>query len=133
MATMASTLASSVVTKTNFLDTHKSSFSGIPLFSQVRLKPVKSAQQNMTISMSADSSPPPYDLNAFTFNPIKESIVSREMTRRYMTDMITYADTDVVIVGAGSAGLSCAYEISKNPNVQVSFLFFIFSHSNIQI
>ncbi|NP_001312556.1 thiamine thiazole synthase, chloroplastic-like [Nicotiana tabacum] len=122
MATMASTLASSVVTKTNFLDTHKSSFSGVPLFSQARLKPVKSAQQNMTISMSADSSPPPYDLNAFSFNPIKESIVSREMTRRYMTDMITYADTDVVIVGAGSAGLSCAYEISKNPNVQVAIL-----------
>lgn len=34
-------------------------------------------------------------------------------------DMITYADTDVVVVGAGSAGLSCAYELSKNPNVQV--------------
>ena len=39
-----------------------------------------------------------------------------------MTDMITYADTDVVVVGAGSAGLSCAYELSKNPNVQVLLL-----------
>ncbi|TXG67850.1 hypothetical protein EZV62_009125 [Acer yangbiense] len=38
----------------------------------------------------------------------------------YMTDMITYADTDVVVVGAGSAGLSCAYELSKNPSVQSS-------------
>ncbi|GJR02363.1 DNA polymerase zeta catalytic subunit isoform X1 [Tanacetum coccineum] len=28
-------------------------------------------------------------------------------------------DTDVVVVGGGSAGLSCAYEPSKNPNVQV--------------
>lgn len=72
----------------------------------------------MSVSMSADASPP-YDLGSFSFNPIKESIVAREMTRRYMTDMITYADTDVVIVGAGSAGLSCAYELSKNPNVQV--------------
>ena len=39
-----------------------------------------------------------------------------------MTDMITYAETDVVVVGAGSAGLSCAYEISKNPNVQVAII-----------
>nr|CAD1841099.1 unnamed protein product [Ananas comosus var. bracteatus] len=51
-----------------------------------------------------------------------ESIVSREMTRRYMTDMITYADTDVVVVGAGSAGLSCAYELSKDPSVSVAIV-----------
>lgn len=63
-----------------------------------------------------------YDLQSFKFDPIKESIVSREMTRRYMTDMITYADTDVVVVGAGSAGLSCAYELSKNPSVQVAII-----------
>lgn len=47
------------------------------------------------ISASISSSSPPYNLTAFKFSPIKESIVSREMTRRYMTDMITYADTDV--------------------------------------
>src|SRR4051812_17440512 len=68
---------------------------------------------SLSASASAAPSPPPsYDLNAFKFAPIKESIVSREMTRRYMTDMVTHADTDVVIVGAGSAGLSCAYELS---------------------
>eukprot|EP00475_Leptophrys_vorax_P014029 TRINITY_DN2039_c0_g1_i1.p3 TRINITY_DN2039_c0_g1~~TRINITY_DN2039_c0_g1_i1.p3 ORF type:complete len:292 (+),score=13.21 TRINITY_DN2039_c0_g1_i1:31-876(+) len=39
-----------------------------------------------------------------------------------MTDMITYADTDVVVIGAGSAGLSCAYELSKNPNVNVALI-----------
>ncbi|KAH0744350.1 hypothetical protein AABB24_013397 [Solanum stoloniferum] len=121
---MASTLASSVISKTNFIDTHKSSFYGVPISSQARLKIVKSTPQNMAVSMSADASPPPppYDLGSFSFNPIKESIVAREMTRRYMTDMITYADTDVVIVGAGSAGLSCAYELSKNPDVQVAIL-----------
>lgn len=48
--------------------------------------------------------------------------MSREMTRRYMMDMISHADTDVVIVGAGSAGLSCAYELSKNPSVQVAII-----------
>lgn len=116
---MASTLASSVISKTKFIDTHKSSFYGVPISSQARLKIVKSTPQNIAVSMSADASPPPYDLGSFSFNPIKESIVAREMTRRYMTDMITYADTDVVIVGAGSAGLSCAYELSKNPDVQV--------------
>ncbi|EFJ04508.1 hypothetical protein SELMODRAFT_163429 [Selaginella moellendorffii] len=73
------------------------------------------------ISCSSSISPSArYDLNKFSFDPIKESLVAREMTRRYMTDMITYADTDVVIVGAGSAGLSCAYELSKNPNVSVA-------------
>lgn len=81
-----------------------------------------SRKNNTSISASASASSPPYDLDAFKFDPIKESIVSREMTRRYMTDMITHADTDVVVVGAGSAGLSCAYEISKNPNVQVAII-----------
>ena len=71
---------------------------------------------------SISSSNPPYDLTSFRFSPSKESVVSREMTRRYMTDMITYADTDVVIVGAGSAGLSCAYELSKDPSVSIAIV-----------
>ncbi|XP_004505443.1 thiamine thiazole synthase, chloroplastic [Cicer arietinum] len=79
-------------------------------------------KQCVSVSASAKSSPPPYDLNSFKFNPIKESIVSREMTRRYMTDMVTHADTDVVIVGAGSAGLSCAYELSKNPSIKIAII-----------
>ncbi|CAL5335759.1 unnamed protein product [Camellia sinensis] len=119
-ATMATTLTSSLSykpkTKTSFLD--HSSFHGVPISSPSRLlQPIKSGTQNLSISMSAS-----YDLNSFKFEPIKESIVSREMTRRYMMDMITYADTDVVIVGAGSAGLSCAYELSKNPSVQVAII-----------
>ncbi|PWA38140.1 thiamine thiazole synthase protein [Artemisia annua] len=40
-----------------------------------------------------------YDLGSFKFQPIMESIVAREMIRWYMTDTITYADTDVVICG----------------------------------
>ncbi|KAH9293252.1 hypothetical protein KI387_041542 [Taxus chinensis] len=39
-----------------------------------------------------------YDLSSFKFDPIQESVVSREMTRRYMMDMITHADTDVAII-----------------------------------
>ncbi|KAI3768936.1 hypothetical protein L6452_00032 [Arctium lappa] len=117
---MASMFASSLSTKakTCFLD--QSSFHGLPLASPNRIQSIKSNQNKSMgpITMSAT----PYDLGSFTFRPIKEAIVSREMTRRYMTDMITYADTDVVVVGAGSAGLSCAYELSKNPNVQVAII-----------
>ncbi|KAK4258955.1 hypothetical protein QN277_005345 [Acacia crassicarpa] len=71
---------------------------------------------------SSISSNPKSSLFHNKFQPIKESIVSREMTRRYMTDMITYADTDVIIVGAGSAGLSCAYELSKDPAINVAII-----------
>ncbi|KAL4273136.1 hypothetical protein GQ457_13G002510 [Hibiscus cannabinus] len=99
----------------------ESSFHGVPV-KPVSFHPkAKSAACNASVSMSA-ASPPPYDLNNFRFDPIKESIVSREMTRRYMMDMITHADTDVVVVGAGSAGLSCAYELSKNPSVKVAIV-----------
>ncbi|XP_020226642.1 thiamine thiazole synthase, chloroplastic [Cajanus cajan] len=92
-----------------------------PSFNVTRaLRPLPHAPR---ASMSAAASPPPpYDLGSFKFAPIKESMVAREMTRRYMTDMVTHADTDVVIVGAGSAGLSCAYELSKNPSVKVAIV-----------
>lgn len=120
MATMASTLTSKPQRLALF-ENSASSFHGTPLVpSSIRVQPTK-AGAKPSISMSGAPSPP-YDLKAFTFDPIKESIVSREMTRRYMMDMITYADTDVVVVGAGSAGLSCAYELSKNPSVQVAII-----------
>ena len=118
---MASTLASSLSTKLQKPSLLDSSFHGTPV---ARLQPVKAASSNghgLSVSMSAASTNA-YDLSNFKFEPIKESIVSRELTRRYMTDMITYADTDVVVVGAGSAGLSCAYELSKNPDVQVAII-----------
>ncbi|XP_057764859.1 thiamine thiazole synthase 2, chloroplastic [Salvia miltiorrhiza] len=114
MAAMATTLTSSL-SKTQFFD-NKSSFHGSPVATRAA-QPLKSAPQSLSVTMSAA-----YDLDNFKFQPIKESVVSREMTRRYMTDMITYADTDVVVVGAGSAGLSCAYELSKNPNINIAII-----------
>ncbi|KAI7727253.1 hypothetical protein M8C21_033381 [Ambrosia artemisiifolia] len=120
MASMATTFASSLSTNTKTSFFEQSSFHGVPISSPNRIQPVKSTHNNKNTPISMSASP--YDLGSFTFQPIKESIVSREMTRRYMTDMITYADTDVVVVGAGSAGLSCAYELSKNPNVQVAII-----------
>ncbi|CAL0332100.1 unnamed protein product [Lupinus luteus] len=110
---------------TSLTPSHISSFRGTPISSCINsttrlYSSSNKNNKNKTVSMSLNS--PPYDLNSFKFKPIKESIVSREMTRRYMTDMITYADTDVIVVGAGSAGLSCAYELSKNPNISVAII-----------
>lgn len=120
MAAMATTFTSSP--KPAFLE-NKSSFYGSPMVSRVQPASVKSSSsQNFSISMSAAATPQHYNLDSFKFEPIKESIVSREMTRRYMTDMITYADTDVVVVGAGAAGLSCAYELSKNSDISVAII-----------
>jgi len=58
----------------------------------------------------------------YQFRPIKEASVSREMTSRYFQDLSKYASADVIIVGAGSAGLSCAYELSKDPNLKVALI-----------
>ncbi|KAG6521990.1 thiamine thiazole synthase 2, chloroplastic-like [Zingiber officinale] len=115
----ASMATSSLVSNPKPLLSDRSSFGGLRLASTV-LRPHQSTGRS-SLSVTA-SAAPKYDLDAFTFAPIKESVVSREMTRRYMTDMITYADTDVVVVGAGSAGLSCAYEISKDPSVRVAIV-----------
>lgn len=62
----------------------------------------------------------PFD--GFTFETIRESQISRAMTSRYFKDLDEFAETDVVIVGAGSAGLSCAYELSKYPDIKVALI-----------
>lgn len=60
---------------------------------------------------------------AFTFAPIRESQVSRAMTRRYFTDLDTYAESDIVIVGAGSCGLSAAFTLaSKRPDLKIAIV-----------
>ncbi|KAG6393748.1 hypothetical protein SASPL_144317 [Salvia splendens] len=106
MAAMAKTTLISSLSKSHT----KSLFHGSPI-------PIKSTPCH--IKSSATISTAAYNLDTFKFNPIKEFVVSREMTRRYMTNMITFADTDVVVV---NAGLSCAYELSKNPSVNVAII-----------
>jgi thiamine thiazole synthase len=60
---------------------------------------------------------------SFTFAPIRESQVSRAMTRRYFTDLDTYAESDIVIVGAGSCGLSAAWVLaSKRPDLKIAIV-----------
>ncbi|KAL9098042.1 MAG: hypothetical protein Q9187_009744 [Circinaria calcarea] len=60
---------------------------------------------------------------SFKFNPIRESQVSRAMTGRYFNDLDTYAESDVVVVGAGSCGLSTAYVLAKaRPDLKVAVI-----------
>jgi cysteine-dependent adenosine diphosphate thiazole synthase len=59
----------------------------------------------------------------FKFAPIRESQVSRAMTRRYFADLDRFAESDVVIVGAGSCGLSTAYTLSKaRPDLKIAII-----------
>ena len=59
----------------------------------------------------------------FRFRPIRESQVSREMTRRYFADLDKYAESDIVIVGAGSCGLSAAYCLAKaRPDLKIAII-----------
>ena len=59
----------------------------------------------------------------FKFEPIRESQVSRAMTRRYFQDLDTYAESDIVIVGAGSCGLSTAYMLGKaRPDLKIAIV-----------
>lgn len=59
----------------------------------------------------------------FHFAPIRESQVSRSMTRRYFQDLDTYAESDIVIVGAGSCGLSTAYMLGKaRPDLKIAII-----------
>jgi thiamine thiazole synthase len=59
----------------------------------------------------------------FKFAPIRESQVSRAMTRRYFADLDAYAESDIVIVGAGSCGLSTAYVLGKHrPDLRIAII-----------
>lgn len=44
------------------------------------------------------------------------------MTTRYFNDLYNYAESDVVIVGAGPSGLACAYELSKRPDLKIAII-----------
>jgi thiamine thiazole synthase len=60
---------------------------------------------------------------SYKFAPIRESDVSRAMIKRYYQTMYDRAVSDVVIVGAGSAGLSCAYYLAKNnPELKITII-----------
>lgn len=79
--------------------------------------PVKAASKTQSIEEMAGK------WSDFTFAPIRESHVSRAMTRRYFADLDSYAESDVVIVGAGSCGLSSAYCLAKaRPDLKIAIV-----------
>lgn len=81
----------------------------------------KRALQHVAIAPGAE---PIEDFSGhYRFAEIKESHTSRAMTSRYMTDMMDAAVSDVVIIGAGSAGLTCAYTLGKQrPDLRITIL-----------
>ncbi|EDP43917.1 hypothetical protein MGL_1314 [Malassezia globosa CBS 7966] len=63
-----------------------------------------------------------YDGN-YVFADIKESHTSRAMISRYYKDMMDASVSDVVVIGAGSAGLTCAYKLAKSrPDLRITIL-----------
>ena len=61
--------------------------------------------------------------DGFKFDTIRESQVSRAMTSRYFKDLDKYAESDIVIVGAGSCGLSTAYVLaSARPDLKIAII-----------
>ncbi|MEW5307119.1 MAG: hypothetical protein WDW36_009535 [Sanguina aurantia] len=81
----------------------------------------EAAAESTLASMGLAVTTTPYD--NYRFEKIKEATVNRAMTKRYFHDMDVYAESDVVIMGAGSAGLSCAYELTKiAPDIKICII-----------
>lgn len=82
---------------------------------------VGAVKGNMSNKATVDEMAGKWD--EFKFAPIRESQVSRAMTRRYFADLDTYAESDVVIIGAGSCGLSTAYMLAKaRPDLKIAII-----------
>ena len=82
--------------------------------------PCRRGSVRPSVRANAGANAGPFD--GYAFKPIREMEVSREMSTRYFQDLYKYADADVIIVGSGSAGLACAYELSKHPDVSVALI-----------
>ncbi|WFD33184.1 thiamine metabolism- protein [Malassezia sp. CBS 17886] len=119
------------------VSSHLSSAQPTSVWSQGSLKQHLATQQSRSTALAA-SKVEPYHQHVpiapgkepvedyegkYVFADIKESHTSRAMTSRYYKDMMDAAVSDVVIIGAGSAGLTCAYTLAKRrPDLRVTVL-----------
>lgn len=88
-----------------------------------RAHPMFETKQHLTEPTTTTSIVAKQNWESFTFNPIRESTVSRAMTKRYFDDLYNYAESDVVIIGAGSCGLSSAYVLAKaRPDLKIAIV-----------
>lgn len=84
------------------------------------LKTVNVQNNDSTVAKATDAV---FDWSTFKFAPIRESTVSRAMTSRYFKDLDKYAESDIVIVGAGSSGLTAAYILAKSrPDLKIAII-----------
>lgn len=81
-------------------------------------KPVSANGANGAPGRAKASRATPFD--RLRFRPIRESVVSREMSTRYFDDLDIFCQADIIVVGAGSAGLACAYELAKHADIKVA-------------
>jgi thiamine thiazole synthase len=100
-----------------------SPINGVSLKSGFDVKPTISLPSHAVKAHPSTLSEIANSWDSFTFAPIRESQVSRAMTRRYFADLDTYAESDIVIVGAGSCGLSTAYMLGKaRPDLKIAII-----------
>lgn len=82
----------------------------------------QAAQSFRTVGGDGSSAVKDFNGN-YAFAPIHEWQTAKAMTSRYFDDMMNAAVSDVIIIGAGSAGLSCAYKLGKaRPDLNITIL-----------
>jgi thiamine thiazole synthase len=94
-----------------------------PTFVENVVESAAPAMKGLKIAPAAATTESAKKWENFAFTHIRESTVSRAMTSRYFKDMDTYAESDVVIIGAGSCGLSAAYTLAKaRPDLKIAII-----------